>query len=103
MISVQVVGNPINKVIVDGHALYADFGKDLVCAGISTIVIGTINALVEINMKKPIFKVKEGHTEIEFEENNNDQIIARTMVAQLKTVAESYPKNVEIKYSHLEV
>ena len=29
----------------DGHAGYADAGEDIVCAGISTLVINTINSI----------------------------------------------------------
>ncbi|MBP3476509.1 MAG: ribosomal-processing cysteine protease Prp [Lachnospiraceae bacterium] len=32
----------------DGHAGYADYGKDIVCASISVLVINTINSLDEI-------------------------------------------------------
>lgn len=32
----------------EGHAGYADYGKDIVCASISVLVINTINSLEEI-------------------------------------------------------
>ena len=32
----------------DGHAAYAAYGKDIVCAAISALVINTINSLEEI-------------------------------------------------------
>lgn len=32
----------------DGHAGYADYGRDIVCASISVLVINTINSLEEI-------------------------------------------------------
>ena len=32
----------------EGHAGYADAGEDIVCAGISTLVINTINAVEEL-------------------------------------------------------
>ena len=37
----------------DGHAAYADYGQDIVCAAISVLVINTVNALEEIT-KEPI-------------------------------------------------
>ena len=36
-----------------GHAGYADYGQDIVCASISVLVINTINALDEIT-KEPM-------------------------------------------------
>lgn len=35
-----------------GHSGYADEGEDIVCAGISTLVINTINALAEFTTEK---------------------------------------------------
>ena len=36
----------INKVIIKGHALYDDYGKDIVCASVSSIYICTVNAIL---------------------------------------------------------
>lgn len=41
------------KFTCDGHAAYADYGQDIVCAAISVLVINTVNALEEIT-KEPI-------------------------------------------------
>ena len=41
------------KFMCDGHAAYADYGQDIVCAAISVLVINTVNALEEIT-KEPI-------------------------------------------------
>ena len=39
-----------DKVItISGHAGYDDSGKDIVCASVSSIVITTINAIIEID------------------------------------------------------
>ena len=35
----------------DGHAAYADYGQDIVCAAISVLVINTVNALAEITQE----------------------------------------------------
>ena len=63
----------INKVIIKGHALYDDYGKDIVCASVSSIYICTVNAILrfgkdninildenDIRMRKTnIFKFEE--------------------------------------------
>ena len=47
MISISILKHNgiIEEMNVSGHAEYADKGKDLVCAGVSTIMIGSLNAL----------------------------------------------------------
>lgn len=46
MIKVELKGNLIT---IKGHAGYDDKGKDIVCASVSSIVITTINGIIEIN------------------------------------------------------
>lgn len=38
-----------NLITIKGHAGYDDKGKDIVCASVSSIVITTINAIIEIS------------------------------------------------------
>ena len=38
-----------NKIEIKGHAYFDDIGKDIVCASVSSIVITTINAILEID------------------------------------------------------
>ena len=38
-----------NVITISGHANYDEKGKDIVCASVSSIVITTINAIIEIN------------------------------------------------------
>ena len=38
-----------NLITIKGHAGYDDKGKDIVCASVSSIVITTINGIIEIN------------------------------------------------------
>ena len=99
MISVNVsfIGNDIQLLTVSGHANFDEYGKDIVCAGVSAIVTGGINALesevknVEIINEKNKLGVKVI--------NNNEkiQIILNTMLIQLQTIENSYKKYIKIK------
>ncbi len=40
------------RFVCDGHAGYADYGEDIVCASISVLVINTINSLEQITGEK---------------------------------------------------
>ena len=44
MIKVEIENN---KIEIKGHANYDDYGKDIVCASVSSIVITTINAIID--------------------------------------------------------
>ena len=47
MIKVNVTNNNglVEKISIKGHAMYDDYGKDIVCASVSTMVITTVNAI----------------------------------------------------------
>lgn len=47
------------KFICDGHAGYADYGKDIVCAAVSVLVINTVNSLEEITREAIQVKTDE--------------------------------------------
>lgn len=104
MITVTITksGDLVTEVIVKGHAYSNEPGKDLVCAGVSSIVTGTINAIDELGTK-PKFGLEEGYACIQFESDNTNQIIAQVFVAQLKTIEETNKKFIKIIYSKREV
>lgn len=93
------ISNPhgrFKKLEIKGHAGYAEYGKDIVCAGVSSIV-GGINALE----RQESFKIKCEDGDVEIEKVGNiskhDSIVLSTMIMQLKTVAESYGNYIQIK------
>ena len=82
---------------VSGHAEYDVKGQDIVCAGVSSIVIGGFNALAK-KSNKVKFLVNNNISKAEIKEKNSEvQIILETMIIQLKTIQESYQKYIEIK------
>ena len=41
--------NYITNIIIKGHANFDDYGKDIVCASVSSVVLNTINIILLIN------------------------------------------------------
>lgn len=89
----------IAEVIITGHANFSEIGNDIVCAGISAIVIGTLNALHELeNNQVQVINNTTGLVKLKVTSfTNNSQIILKTMLWQLKTIKEKYPKYINIK------
>ena len=50
-----------DQVIITGHAGYDEFGKDIVCASVTSIATTTINAIVRIDSSAIEFKADEGN------------------------------------------
>ena len=60
-----------SKIQVKGHAMYADFGKDIVCSSVSSIVITTINGILSIDSSAIVYKqIKDGII-LEIKKNDN--------------------------------
>ena len=98
MISVNVtfIGKDVKSLTVSGHANYDRYGKDIVCAGVSAVVTGGINALEsEIEGIKIINEDNKLGVEVI---NNNEkiQIILNTILIQLQTIENSYKKYIKI-------
>lgn len=89
----------IVKTEVKGHANFDDLGKDIVCAGVSAIVFGTLNAIDNLVDQKEV-ELNQTSNQIVIKvlnPTNNNQVILNTMLWQLKTIHNQYSKNIIIK------
>ncbi len=81
---------------VTGHAHSAPYGEDLVCASVSAVMTGGINAL---NLKAVKVKNIEGLSEIQITnlQNLENQSVLHVISTQLQTIANDYPKYIRIQ------
>ena len=100
MISVNVsfIGSDVKSLTVSGHANYDKYGKDIVCAGVSAVVTGGLNALTNENKKSISCRVNDGYVNVDVLDITNDnlQLIMNVIIIQLRTIEESYKKYVKI-------
>ncbi len=89
-------GNVKNLAIL-GHADYSKSNElDLVCACVSSIVIGGLNNIID--EKNYIMSVIPGDVKIEIKETNeHDNVVIETIIRQLKTLETKYSKNINVK------
>ena len=94
MIKVTKKGNFIT---IAGHANSGEYGKDIVCASVSSIVYTTINAIKRIN-ESAIEVVDEKNMEIKIlVEDETINILIDNMIDLLNSLADDYPKNICVK------
>ena len=94
MIKINIKNNIIT---MTGHADYADYGKDIVCASASSIVTTSINLCLRFN--KESLKYKEEKDKLTIEVLSSDDNIALTinnMLMMLEELASTYKKNIKI-------
>ena len=88
---------------VKGHSGYAEEGSDIVCAGISALVITTENALCQILKLSPTERGGEdGFLEVLLPEKMTDaqlhdaQLLMNTLHIGLENIAQAYPDYVRL-------
>ena len=86
-----------NNIIITGHAGYDEYGRDIVCASVSSIVITSINACLKIDSNSLTYKEETDKLTIEINsDNKNILLIIENMIAMLSELALTYKKNIKI-------
>ncbi len=99
MITVKIKkkNNEIKQILFMGHALFADYGKDIVCAGASSILITTVNAILKYDKDALKYTMKK---EVLLEILKEDKIVnllITNMIDLLQELSKDYPKNIIIR------
>ena len=80
-----------------GHANYADYGEDIVCASASSIVICSVEAIA--NFDTDAIDIKQSNDKLDIiinKEDNITQKLVNNMLNCLKELEKKYPKNIKI-------
>ena len=99
MIKVEVVKEKeIKKEIsILGHAMYDEYGKDIVCSAVSSITTTTVNGILALDKDSLSYKVnKEGLFITNIKSDNNTQILINNMVSLLKELENNYKENIKV-------
>ena len=77
--------------------MYDDYGKDIVCAGVSTILTTTVNAILKFNDQAiELSQEKDIVLTVLIEDEVTSKLL-ENMVELLYELEESYPKNITIR------
>lgn len=96
-VKINYDGNVIKGFKVSGHANYDEYGKDIVCASVSTVVITSINLALKIDEKSVVVTDKPGLIEANI--LKRDDVINKifiNMKDMLVELQKDYSKNIKI-------
>jgi uncharacterized protein YsxB (DUF464 family) len=92
MIKIKVNKDSIE---ISGHANYDDYGKDIVCASVSSIVTTTVNGILELE-NTINFKSDDNKTVINVIKNTKtNKALISNMIDLLKELENQYPEHVK--------
>ncbi|MBQ6477966.1 MAG: ribosomal-processing cysteine protease Prp [Erysipelotrichaceae bacterium] len=82
---------------VAGHAEYGEYGKDLICASVSSILFGFMNALDELQEN---VEIKQNENRITVKDHSGSGTVQNyfeLVIIQLKTIEESYGNFIKVE------
>ena len=84
------------KIKILGHALYDDYGKDIVCSAASSIVTTTINGILLINKDSLSYMVSNKGMCISIKsDDTTTQLLIKNMINLLKELEQNYKDNIK--------
>lgn len=97
LIKVEKEEEKIKQIILSGHAEYDKYGKDIVCAGVSSILTTTVNAILSFD--ETSIMIDEGKsfvlTVLKWDEITIK--LLQNMLSLFLELQESYPKNIRVR------
>ncbi|MDC3415662.1 ribosomal-processing cysteine protease Prp [Aquibacillus salsiterrae] len=90
---------------LSGHAESVSEGYDLVCAGVSAVSFGSVNAVIKLCGIEPVITQagsKGGYLKVELPENltdevrTNAQLLLEGMIVSLETIERDYGQYISI-------
>ena len=105
MINVDVKLNDdgqVTDVIMKGHADFAEHGQDIVCAGASAVLFGSVNAIIGLTSERPDIDYSDDGGYFHFRSvdtsNEKAQLILQSMLISLQTIEEEYKEFIKLNY-----
>ncbi|WP_066311646.1 ribosomal-processing cysteine protease Prp [Bacillus sp. FJAT-29814] len=103
--------NSIQSFVISGHAFFSAKGTDIVCAGVSAVSVGAINAVHELTGVTPDIAIdhEEGFLRCvlpgQLPEGINEkvQLLLEGMIVSLRAIEEEYGEHIKITFKKREV
>lgn len=99
MIQIKIVRKKesITGFLVEGHAQFAPYGQDIVCAAVSALTISTVNSIHSLTQAPHHYRNEDNLLELNIlEPTAESDLLTESLFLSLKIVEKEYPDNVTI-------
>lgn len=94
MIAVHITAKGLT---VDGHAGYAETGKDIVCAAVSALLQSMIKSICNLTDDTISYELAPGRAEIEFEDlSKSGKLLIDSFFIGICMISSEYPECIRI-------
>lgn len=79
------------EITVDGHAGYAEKGKDIVCSSVSVLALNLIRSIQALTSDKIEYNVSDGHVDVKYENlSDKGRLLVDSFFIGISEIEESY-------------
>lgn len=94
LIEVNIREDGIN---IFGHADYAPYGKDIVCAGVTALMQTLIRSIEDLTEDKIKYEISSGRTDIKYKNlSEKAKTLVDSFFVGICAIANEFPENVRI-------
>lgn len=94
MIAVSV---RLDGITVDGHAGYAEAGKDIVCAGVTALVENLIDSIEGLTVDTIQYEISPGRADIHYKDlSEAGKLLVDSFFLGICSIEQDFPENVKI-------
>lgn len=87
---------------VAGHAMYDEYGKDIICAFVSSACLMTANTITEVMHIKADALSRDGYMKLQLNDSyQTAQDVLGGLVFHMTELEKEYPKNVKVIISEV--
>ena len=84
-------------IIINGHAGYAEAGKDIVCAGVTALVENLIDSIEGLTVDTIQYEVSPGRADIHYKDLSEEgKLLVDSFFLGICGIAQDFPEHVKI-------
>ena len=96
-VNIKKENNIITELKISGHAKYDDYGKDIVCAGVSSALITSVNACLTFDKESIYYEEKNKLYLKNIKKDKITNKLLENLINMLKSIESDYKDNIKIK------
>lgn len=96
-VNIKKEKNIITELRISGHAKYDEYGKDIVCAGVSSTLITSVNACLIFDKNSIYYEEKNNFYLKNIKKDEITNKLLDNLVSMLKSIESDYKENIKIK------
>lgn len=87
-----------SSITAEGHADYAEYGKDIICAAVSTLAQSFIASIEELTETEVEYKLEPGHIHIKHKDlDEAGELLKRSFYIAVNMISKQYGDYVHLR------